>query len=286
VTGLIATSGAERQDAGRKSMFLLLGAAAGIVPVGWLIVGWTRRNWNLLTKLTALALLMVTLQAILGGLRVTEISDHFAVIHGCLAQAFFCLLILIVMASSRGWDEAPERDCLSASQRGAAKIWSSMLVIAVVVQLVLGALMRHHHRLGLADTGILRTRGEWIPVFDPPEVGILFLHKYWAIVVFFAGIGLTAWLWSRRTVAVGLLRNSLTVSVLLVAQLMLGVSILLTGNPEHKSFWITNFHVLNGLAILALAFALAVRCRRANPERTLLAADPRNLSASLPESSP
>lgn len=286
ITGLFATGGAERQDAGRKSTFLLLGAAAGLAPVAWLIVGWTRRNWTLCAKLTALALLMVTLQAILGGLRVTEISDNFAVVHGCLAQAFFCLLILIAMLSARGWKEAPRRDCLSEPCHRRAKIWAKILVAAVFSQLVLGALMRHHHRHGLADTGILKTAGKWIPAFDPPEVGILFLHKYWAVAVFCAGLGLTGWLWRRQTVPVGLLRHSLMISILLVAQLTLGVSILLTGNPEHKSFWITNFHVLNGLAILALCFALAVRCSRANRDRTLLAADSGSNSESLPERSP
>jgi heme A synthase len=36
-------------------------------------------------------------------------------------------------------------------------------------------------------------------------------------------------------------------------QVTLGIFVILTG----KSFWITNFHVINGLALIALAFLLA-----------------------------
>jgi heme A synthase len=41
-------------------------------------------------------------------------------------------------------------------------------------------------------------------------------------------------------------------TVLPLVQVTLGVSVILTG----KSFWVTNFHVLNGLALLALSAVL------------------------------
>jgi heme A synthase len=70
-------------------------------------------------------------------------------------------------------------------------------------------------------------------------------------------LGIAAAVVARRSLENGdALRRLLgLVAVLLVAQLTLGVAVIATG----KSFWITNFHVLNGLAILALSFLGAVR---------------------------
>lgn len=291
VFGLFIRAGAERQDASRKQMLLLVACVAALVPVAWLILGWTKRSWNLLTRLSALALLLVTGQAVLGGLRVTEISDTFAVIHGCLAQGFFCLVILIGMITSSGWGDRSA--AVTEKQAAPVKRWSLFLVGTISVQLILGALMRHHHRAGLADTGIFLTAGKFFPGFDsvgadgdPMILLLMFAHKYWAMVVFGLGIGMTIWLWTRKDIPVGLLRHSLVISGLLLLQVGLGVSILLTGSPEHKKFWVTNFHVINGLALLATAFALAVRCWAAKRKTTLLADSGKNIneSGSLPHS--
>lgn len=276
---LFIKAGAERQSAERKSLLLLWGCLAGVLPVLWLGISWARRKrWTSVTRFSGLALLLVTSQAILGGLRVTEISDTFAVIHGCLAQGFFCLVILIAFLTSPRWKD--RKDALVESQRRPLRWISSLLVFSIVGQLILGALMRHHHRSGLADTGIFLTGGRWFPAWggeisggDPWILLLMFAHKYWALVVFGLSLGVGAWLWSRRDVPVGLLRHSLVIVGLLVVQILLGVSVLLTGSPEHKRFWVTNFHVLNGLAILATAFALTVRCWSARSRQTLLASD-------------
>ena len=148
--------------------------------------------------------------------------------------------------------------------------------------------MRHHHRSGLADTGIFLTGGRWFPGVgseieggDPWILLLMFAHKYWAMVVFGISVGLALWLWTRREVPVGLLRHSLAINGLLVAQIALGVAVLLTGSPEHKRFWVTNFHVLNGLAILAVAFGLAVRCWGARSRKTLIADSGENGDSAL-----
>ena len=105
-------------------------------------------------------------------------------------------------------------------------------------------------------------------------------------MIFGLGSGLTLWLWTRRDIPVGLLRHSMVISVLLVAQIAMGVAVILTGSPEHKRFWITNFHVINGLALLATAFALAVRCWLAGRKVTLLAGNPSAGSGALPRETP
>jgi heme A synthase len=79
--------------------------------------------------------------------------------------------------------------------------------------------------------------------------------------------------------------HGMTIAGLLVAQIALGISVLVTGSPEHKKFWVTNFHVLNGLAILAVSFGLAVRAwsagRRESFAAEFLGSEPRR-SGALP----
>ncbi|MDA7921184.1 COX15/CtaA family protein [Verrucomicrobiales bacterium] len=254
-------AGAERSDPGRKSNLLGLGLGLGVIPFVWLIRSWIKRSWTLVQKLSALALLMVTTQAIFGGLRVTEISNGFAVLHGCLAQAFFCLLVLIVMASGTGWGQ-----CGFAASRVVLKlirIGGVSLLALTSIQLVCGASMRHFHRVGLADTDLLKTAGVWIPAFDEPIILVLFLHKWTAFCIF--GLVLALWLKLRKEVRIG--KHLTLLLVLLSAQIALGLTVIATG----KHFWITNFHVINGLAILAMAFVFVVKAIKGNSGEAALA---------------
>ena len=249
-------AGAERESAARKAMFWWIAAGGGAVIVTWLVWSWRSRGWSPVQKLSALALIAVVGQAILGGMRVTEVSDANAVMHACLAQAFFCLLLFIA------WSSSPSRRGDSGSglvaAEGSVRLIPALLCASVYVQLILGALMRHFHRDGLADEGIFTTGGGFLPPFDSPNTSILlvmFLHKYWALVVLFAAV--SGAVVARSTLAAGhpLRRLLVVVAGLLIAQVTLGVAVIATG----KSFWITNFHVLNGLAILAVSFIAAVR---------------------------
>ena len=259
-------AGAERESASRKAMFWWIAAGGGSVILAWLIWSWRgRRSWNLLPKLCALALIAVVGQAILGGMRVTEVSDANAVMHACLAQAFFCLLLFIAWSSSAARRNGSQAGPSVA--KGSLRMIPALLCASVYVQLILGALMRHFHRDGLADEEIFTTGGGFLPPFDLPNTNILlvmFLHKYWAVVVLFAGM--SAAIVARATLDPGhpLRRLLVVVAGLLVAQLTLGVAVIATG----KSFWITNFHVLNGLAILAISFIAAVRALSRADEST------------------
>ena len=251
VFGIFIAFGAEREDAARKQLFLWVALATSPVPIGWLIWSWTSRGWSLVQKLCATALLMVTTQAIFGGVRVTEISNAFAVVHGCFAQAFFCLLILIVMVASKDW--------VKPSSRTGMPKTSITLVSLVYVQLIIAASMRHFHRYGLVDTGILTTQGELIPEFDNPVIVLMFLHKLMAVVimVFTAFLFVTVERSRGEETPLGS-RYVYLLGGAVAVQIILGISVIMTG----KNFWITNFHVLNGLAILAFSFSFAVKSRR------------------------
>lgn len=253
---LVAMGGAEKMVMERKEPFWWAATAVGAGVVAWLVYSWRWRQWTLTCKFSALALLLVTFQALMGGIRVTEISDAFAVVHGCLAQGFFCLLIWIILASSSHWSRW--KPVMSPPVRSRLLSMTSFLCAAVFVQLILGALMRHHHRFGLADTGILLTGGTWLPPFDfdgkNEILVIMFLHKYWAFLVCLFSV--SVFTWTTWALPKGhLLRRLIGGMVLaLVIQITLGICVIIWGKP----FWITNVHVLNGLLILALSFVSAI----------------------------
>ena len=63
------------------------------------------RRW--VRRLSLVVLIAVIIQGILGGTRVTQVSLPLAIIHGCFAQAFFCLAVFMVVVTSRWWITAP-----------------------------------------------------------------------------------------------------------------------------------------------------------------------------------
>ncbi|MDA8908780.1 MAG: COX15/CtaA family protein [Verrucomicrobiales bacterium] len=255
--GVFIAAGDERFDAGRKQMFLTVALGLALLPIGWLLWSWKARSWTLVEKLTALALLMVTTQAIFGGLRVTEISDVFAVIHGCFAQAFFCVLILIAMASGGGWENTGFTG--SVDRLRLTKIAGTIFTGLIFLQLILGAKMRHFHRSGVPDDDLFRTQGQWIPGFEDPIIAVLFLHKFTAVCVLLFALGIAIRLFTGRKQSDGRdFRLMALIVGLILFQIVLGLSVIGT----EKSFWVTNVHVLNGLSILALAFVFAVRAWR------------------------
>ncbi|MEI6350580.1 MAG: COX15/CtaA family protein, partial [Verrucomicrobiota bacterium] len=106
------------------------------------------------------AFVLVVVQGILGGLRVTEISTVLAIIHGCIAQAFLCVLILLALALSPAWERPPTESKVSYSAKRLVP-WGWVLTGAVFIQLILGAIMRHLHA-GLAiPTFPLTPSGSW-----------------------------------------------------------------------------------------------------------------------------
>ena len=105
----------------------------------------TPRAW----ALGGAAVLLVLAQAVLGGLRVTmaenaaENLDNLAstslrVVHGVTGQVFFALLVAVAAGSfARGRREE------GRASSGSSPSWMTWVLLAVVGQLVLGALVRH-----------------------------------------------------------------------------------------------------------------------------------------------
>ncbi len=108
------------------------------------------------------AFFAVIFQGLLGGLRVALYKDEVGIFHAALAQCFLLLLSTTALLTSRWWvnfktaKEVPSRRLLQAS---------GLICVAIVVQLILGASMRHQHA-GLAVPDFPLAYGKVWPATD------------------------------------------------------------------------------------------------------------------------
>ena len=96
------------------------------------------RGW--LRGTAVLLLLMVIVQGIMGGLRVTELSVSLAVVHGIFGQMVFVIAVLLAACTTRAWRETGRTPHDSTETDRALMIG---LLVVLILQLVLGACVRH-----------------------------------------------------------------------------------------------------------------------------------------------
>ena len=107
------------------------------------------RSW--VKWMSAIAVLAVVTQGVLGGLRVTEHNQLLGLFHACLAQGFFALVATIAFVTSPFWRTIPSRDAVGMRSTPSdtilhkSRISAIALTLAIFVQLALGAAMRHSH---------------------------------------------------------------------------------------------------------------------------------------------
>lgn len=119
----------------------LIGSVVGLLTLAlalWLWVGEARRwvRW-----LGILALALVSLQGVLGGLRVVLLKETLAVVHGSLAPVFFALTAALALVTSREWTGALPLG-RRASDLSLARL--ALLITGVLyLQIIFGALLAH-----------------------------------------------------------------------------------------------------------------------------------------------
>ncbi len=123
----------------------LIGSVVGLLTLALAAALW--RRGSTLRVLGVVAALAVVVQGLLGGMRVVLRQDVLAILHGCLAQAFFALLAVIVLLTS-----ARTRAPLARIEPSTRNLALGAAAVAYV-QIVLGALVTHagivdHHLVG------------------------------------------------------------------------------------------------------------------------------------------
>jgi cytochrome c oxidase assembly protein subunit 15 len=218
----------------------LIGSVVGLLTVGLGIVLWPLGRP--LRQLGLLAVAAVIAQGILGGMRVVLLQETLAIVHGCLAQAFFALLVTIAFLT---WPGA--RRPRPVAPAGVRTLTLGVAVL-VYLQIVFGALLTHAGRIDL--------------------------HLAGAVAVLVLAPIMTARL--RRSGDAVAARGARVLLLLLGVQLLLGVGSFLA---RFSPIWIPGeqltmlalpvAHRLAASLILAATVVLAVRV--ATPKRTTAA---------------
>src|ERR1700731_2444659 len=110
-----------------------------IIVAGWM---WHAENRQWVRNLGYLALFLVVLQGVLGGLRVTMLKDEIGIFHACLAQAFLGLLVVIALVTSKFW-RLLSNVIIEAKTLAPIKAIAVATTVVIYLQLALGATMRH-----------------------------------------------------------------------------------------------------------------------------------------------
>lgn len=204
------------------------------------------RAW--VRRLSVFALLLVIAQGILGGLRVTgrftlateasqtAPSTALAVVHGVTGQIFFGLVVALAIVASRRFRESPP--ALLAANAGTDRGLGPLLVVALLVQLAFGALLRHH------------------------GIGLVVHLSAAAVVATIAVVaGLRAWGLAGRPAEVRRLGSALMVGTALQVLLGFGALIAVGAEPGNASSGpvravLATPHQLNGAILLGLAVGL------------------------------
>ena len=119
----------------------LFASGVGLLTVLLTIALWSREPRRWVRWLGALALFSVVVQGILGGLRVVLLEQTLAVIHGCLAQAFFALLVSLALFTSKEWEGQPRK--VRVLEAGRIRRLSLLTTGFIYLQVVFGAVLRY-----------------------------------------------------------------------------------------------------------------------------------------------
>ena len=121
----------------------LIGSVVGILTVTLAVWMWITEPRRWLRWLGVAAVMAVIVQGVLGGLRVILISSGttIAIIHGCLAQAFFALTVSVALFTSREWKQEPEQ--ISGAEAGRLRRLSLVTTGLIALQIIAGAILTH-----------------------------------------------------------------------------------------------------------------------------------------------
>jgi heme a synthase len=142
----------------------LVASAVGFLTIILTVWLWLKEQRRWLRWLGVLALVLVCAQGVLGGLRVTLYKDELGIFHATLAQLFFLLVCAIAFFLSNAWQRLVKaRESIQFHPLFRPVLLASTILI--LLQLVLGATMRHQHA-GLAVPDFPLAYGKIWPATD------------------------------------------------------------------------------------------------------------------------
>ena len=232
----------------------LFGSLVGLTTVALALYLWRRDGRKWVTALALTSVVVVVIQGILGGLRVTgnftlstsaqdmAPSIALAVLHGVLGQVFLALMASLAVVTSSAWGRATLKD----SPEGGAldRQLQAFLIGTLLVQLVLGAVQRH------IAWGLV--------------IHITMAAVVWMLASVAGARGW--WLWPDFS---AVSRFGKAVLIIAGVQVLLGITAMavtagdaVVGNPGLFEVMTTTAHQACGALLLATSVALALMTRR------------------------
>jgi heme a synthase len=234
------------------------------------------RRW--VRRLGYLALAAVIVQGLLGGITVLwYLPDPISISHASLAQIVFCLTTAIALFTSPGWKRAyaTQSDASTHARSAGADIPAAgssttsplddrrlqqvalVTTIAIYVQIVVGATMRHMDA-GLAIPDFPLAFGQLIPPHWDTGIAIHYAHRVGAAIVTALIIATTAHVMYHHRRRLEMMRPSILLLALLALQITLGALTVWT----QKHYIINSLHVVTGGSVLATSLVLTLRAHR------------------------
>lgn len=219
----------------------LVASAVGLLTLLLAVLLWLGEERWWVRALGFLAVLLVVVQGVIGGLRVILVEEVLAVVHGLLAQAFFALIVSLVIFTSGRW-RALGKGALT--DQGAVRLLSVLTTLLVYSQGGMGAVVRYTGR-GLG------------------------LHLVFAALVTVHVILLLAAVLRFHRREPALLWPAILLGGLLFLQLALGIGTFLgrfssfgAGLPPHGIVILRTSHVVTGALMLVTSLVVALRSFR------------------------
>ncbi len=118
----------------------LVASGVGFLTLILAMLLWFQEPRKWVRWLGTMALALVILQGVLGGLRVVLLEQVLAVVHGSLAQVFFALMVSLALFTSKGWEEAAKGIRIPEARR---LYWLCLLTTGFIyLQGLMGAVLR------------------------------------------------------------------------------------------------------------------------------------------------
>ena len=274
-------------------MFVII-ACLCVVAIAWMIPR-ALRDEKPLRWLGAIMFSAVIIQGVLGGLRVVldvhGWGTEFGIFHGMLAQVFFVFVCSLVFITSKWWSRANRQELSDASAGRLRAVFVATTAL-ILLQILLGATMRHLHQ-GLAVPDLPLAYGEVWPATDAASVAnynthrleaageepitafhivVHMLHRYTGVLAWLAIAGCVVAAW-RQTMKGSFVRK---VSMLWFAVACIQVTLGVFSILSQRKVDVTTAHVAVGALTLTLGWISVLAVARLSAARiaTVTAKEP------------
>ena len=207
-------------------------------------------------RLSLIAVVAVLLQALLGGITVLFfLPKPISVSHAALAQIFLAMIVSIAVLTSASWPRGVAR-----GDRSQLLGLAPVLTVAVFVQILIGAVVRHAGA-GLAIPDFPLVFGGLVPPEMTFGIGMHYLHRLGALTVLGLTVGVIVqavqYGWRHAAIRIPAIALGAAVAV----QITLGAYVIWT----ERAVLPNTLHVGVGATVLAASVVLMLQGWRFGP---------------------